>query len=316
VMVNVIGAVIGIGTTYWICKRRLPHVLRLRWRFNRNLARQLLQIGIPTGLSLTAISSIITQFDNFLIGTFVGYTTLGFYDRAYRLANWSNILTMTIVYYIGFVTFAKVQHDLPRLTHAVRLTLWVLTIICLPIGLVFFFGAADLIDILYGAKWSEAALYLRFLVVYTVLSPFIGVGFWLSVALGQKWTATVITGVQLGVLIVLATPLTLLFGVIGTIVGVAISMIAGFVLSVSYISRQISLSPWATLYVPLLAVSLAVLILSLLPVLSGWHNLPPAARLFIVSVGGGGVFIASLFALRPAETIERIRYLKRTWGKS
>ncbi len=312
--VNSVGAVIGIGTTYWICRQRLPDVAHLRWRFNPDRARQLLRLGIPTGLSLTTLSAIITQFDNFLIGTFVGYATLGFYDRAYRIASWSNILTATIVYYIGFVTFAKVQTDLPRLTHAVRLTLWVLTIIVLPLGLVFFFGATDLVRVLYGAKWGESALYLRLLVVYTITSPFSGVGFWLAVALGHRRIPILFTATQLIVLVIFATPLTLWFGVVGTIAGVAVSMVTAFVMSAYYISRQVSLSFKSEVGIPLAAVGISILTLTALSNLAVWSNLQPVARVLLVITTGPGTFALLLFALRPTETIERIRYLRRTWS--
>jgi lipopolysaccharide exporter len=161
--VNGITNLVLLVGMYWVCKQRWPQAFQLRWRFDRALAKRLLRQGIPTGLSLTALSSIVTQFDNFLIGTFVGYATLGFYDRAYRIANWTNLLLTMVVSRMGFLTFAKVQNDLPRLTHAVRLSLWVLSVLGVPITLVLFFGAPDIVWILYGPKWSASAFFLRFL---------------------------------------------------------------------------------------------------------------------------------------------------------
>jgi O-antigen/teichoic acid export membrane protein len=165
IAVNAVSSLASLIGVYWLCRQRWPHAFKWRWRFNRTKSDQLLREGLPTGLSLTALSSIVTQFDNFLIGTFVGYATLGFYDRAYRIASWPNLLLTMIVSRIGFLTFAKVQNDPPRLTHAVRLSLWVLTTLGIPLALFLFFGASDIVQILYGGKWSQSAFFLRFLTI-------------------------------------------------------------------------------------------------------------------------------------------------------
>ena len=132
--VNCVTSFISIIGIYRLCRRRYPQVFHFKWRYDRALARRLLGDGVPTGLSLAALGNIVTQFDNFLIGTFVGYATLGYYDRAYRIAHWPNLLLTMIITRIGFLTFARVQNDPPRLTHAMRLSLWVLTTFGIPLA--------------------------------------------------------------------------------------------------------------------------------------------------------------------------------------
>ena len=171
--------------------------------------------GLPTGLSLAALGGIVAQFDNFLIGTFVGYTTLGFYDRAYRIAHWPNLLLTVVITRIGFLTFARVQNDAPRLAHTMRLSLWVLTTLGIPIALFLFFAAPDVVQVLYGPTWSESAYYLRFLTIYSLVSPFINTGFWLAVALGHRRIVTGFTGIQAALLILLGTLFAFTMGGIG-----------------------------------------------------------------------------------------------------
>lgn len=312
--INCITSLVSLGGVYWVCKHRWPQALTWKWRFNRALAMQLLRQGLPTGLSLTALGSIVLQFDNFLIGTFVGYTTLGFYDRAYRIAHWPNLLLTMIVSRIGFLTFAKVQNDPPRLTHAVRLSLWVLTTLGIPIAIMLLFGASDIVYILYTNKWSESAFFLRFLIIFSLTWPFVSVGFWLSVARGHSRTTALLTATQAAAIVLFATPLTLAWGVMGTILGVALTMALSFALSCYYVFRQVPLSFIGTFGPPFVAACASAGLLLGANQLPVWAQLVPLVRLFATGLIGPGAFILVLFALRPKEMIERLRYVMQLWA--
>jgi lipopolysaccharide exporter len=307
--VSLVTNVISIAGVYWVCRQRWPQAFRLHWRFDRALAGQLLRQGISTGLALTAVGSIVTQFDNFLVGTFVGYTTLGFYDRAYGIAHWPNLLLTVVVTRVGFLTFAKVQADRARLTQAVRLSLWVLTTLGIPMALALVFGAGDLVQFLYGPAWSESALYLRFLVVYSVAWPIFSVGFWLAVAQGHSRTTLWLTATQAAVLVVLGTPMTMAWGVMGTILAVSVSMVLALVLSCAYIFRQVPLSMGATFGPPAIATALAVIVMLVLIRLPLWQQAAVVARLLLAGGVGPGVFLVALWALNPKELMERLRYI-------
>ena len=206
--VNIVTTLVSLIGVFIVCRRRLPQAFHWRWRFDRSTARRLMREGLPTGLSLTALGSIVTQYDNFLIGTFVSTTTLGYYDRAYRIASWPNILLTTVVSRIGFLTFTKVRDDQMRLTQAVRLSLWVLLTLGIPIALVLFFGAPEVVQILYTNKYAESAYFLRFLTIYSLAWPFVSLGFWLAVAMGHPRQTVIFSGTQAVALIALGTPFT------------------------------------------------------------------------------------------------------------
>jgi len=224
-------------------------------------------------------------------------------------------LLTVIVSRIGFLTFAKVQQDPPRLTHAVRLSLWVLTTLGVPIVLVLLFGAPDLVQILYGPKWSESAFFLRFLTIYSLMWPFVSVGFWLSVALGHARTTTLLTATQAAAIVILATPLTLAWGVMGTILGVALTMALSFALSCYYIFRQVPLSFIETFGPPLVAACASAGLLLGVNQWPIWTQLAPLARLFATGLIGPGVFGLVLLTLQPKEMIERLQYVMRLWAR-
>jgi O-antigen/teichoic acid export membrane protein len=312
-VMNVVTSVAAVFAMYWLCKRRLPHIFRLTWRFSGPKARQLLKQGIPVGLSNQGTSVIVNQYDNFLIGTFVGVTTLGFYDRAYRTSQWPNNLLAAALQRVGFVTFSRVQNDLPRLTHAMRLCMWVLTTLGTPMALALIFGASDLIEWLYTPAWSQSAYFLRFLVLYSLLSPFIGLGTSLAFALGNLRTTVLIPAIQALTIVAVATPLTLWLGSTGTVLGVGATIAIGFVLSSRYIFRQLPLSVKSVFGRPLAAALLASLVTLLVFRLPGWSALPLLVRLSATTLSSAGLYIALLFVLAYSEMVERIRYLVKTF---
>jgi len=302
--------VVGI---YWVTRRRLPQTLQTPWRFSGALARELLRRGLPTGLSLTTVLAFVSMFDNFLVGTFVGYTALGFYDRAFRTAQWPNLLLTTVVSRVGFITFARLRDDPPRLTHAVRLSLWLLLTLGLPMGLGLAFAAPDLIGVLYGPAWLTSAAYLPFIAIYALAGLFWGLGFWLSVALKDTRTGVILTMTQAAILIVVATPLTWRFGIAGTLAWVGVTNAVALMLSIGYVFRKVPMPIRETL-LPAAAATAATagLLLSVLHA-PGCALLSAVVRLLIVGGAAVGAFWLILFALRPGETIERFRYLLSVW---
>ena len=292
-----------------MARRRVPHIFQYRWRFSRALAMHLLRQGIPVGLSLTALTSVVNQYDNFLIGTFVGYSVLGYYDRAYRIAHWPHLLLTMVISRVAFVTFSRVKDDLPRLTHAVRLSLWVLTTLGIPIILVLFFGAHDVVGVLYGPAWNASVPFLRFLTIYALVWPLVNLGFWLSVTLGHTRVAVTLTVAQALTLIVLGTPLTILLGVMGTLTGVLATMLLAFIVSSRYIFRQLPLSAKETLGIPLLAGGVAAAFVSGILTMVHLESVAAPLRLSIICLLGPGIFMVTLYGLRPADTAQRLCYL-------
>jgi O-antigen/teichoic acid export membrane protein len=186
----------------------------------------------------------------------------------------------------------------------------------IPIGLMLLFGAADIVRILYGPHWSESAIFLRYLTIYSFLWPLVNVGFWLSVAKGHARTTLIITMGQAITLIGLGTPLTLQWGAMGTILAVGVTMILALSLSCCYVFRQVDLSLAEIFRVPVVAVGVATVVLLLISQINAWDSLGPPWRLALIAVLGPGTYWLVLFALRPAETMERVQYVWRYWRET
>lgn len=310
---GLVNTCLGLFGVYWVGRWRVPEIFRIKWRFDRATVVRLLQQGIPVGLANQGQATIVNQFDNFLIGTFVSPVTLGYYDRAYRLSQWPNVLLTQVLSRIGFLTFAKVQDDLPRLTHAMRLSLWVVTTVGLPIALILALGAAEIVEVLYGPSWATSSTFLPFLAVYTLFTPFISLAGTLAYAVGNIRMTVWITVVQVVTMLGVATPLTLAFGAAGTIGGLGVTIAVGFTISALYIFRRLPLSVGATFGAPILAAGIATLVTVLIVNQTGWRELATLLRLAIIGLTSSGLYLVCLVALRPAEMAERIRYLTRTF---
>ncbi len=303
--------ILGIAV-YWVCRQQLPHIFQFRWTMTRPMAQHLVKQGLPIGLS-GLVTLLAGNYDNFLIGTFVSATMLGYYDRAWRLSQWPNTLLTAALVRVAFLTFAKVKGDTLRLTHAVRLVLWTITSLGIPMALMLFFGGPDIIQILYGSAWSQSAYFLRFLAIYSIFSPFIAAANSLIAALGHRRVLFLLAIAQAATLILVGTPMTLWQGYRGTALSVGVSVAVGFGLSCLYIFRHVPLSIAASFRTPLLAGIAAASLTVAASHLPHVATLPPIARLVVIAITAPGTYAGITFALERAETLQRLRYLVRTF---
>jgi lipopolysaccharide exporter len=284
--------------------------LRVRPAFNREIAGWMLRFGLAMSVGAIA-TTILLQFDYFLVGTFISAATLGYYERAYKIAQWPTGLVTHIVSRTAFPTYAKLQADRPRLSEAFTMTLWLITIVALPIALAIFATAPDFVRLLYGERWLPSAPLLRFLIVYSVLRPLLDDTGALFTATGKPRRISTVLSVQALVLIVAATPLTFQFGAVGTAIGVGIAFIVGITLAYRFLTREIDLSLTRAFRTPALG---------LLAGLAGWGGISQWAALpdlplpVRIIVGGGvaaGAYFAVVLLVERSVVFERLHMIWR-----
>ncbi|NJL34341.1 MAG: oligosaccharide flippase family protein, partial [Chloroflexaceae bacterium] len=154
----------------WLLWRMGHRVWQVRWRLDRALARHFLRYSGTVGIGFLA-TILLTRLDDFFIMTFVGVGVLGFYDRAYRTAQWPSTLLAALTARIAFFTYARLQDDVARLQRSVALVVWLIIMLALPLALAIFIAAPDIVLLLYGENWLPAALFLRILVLFAVVRP-------------------------------------------------------------------------------------------------------------------------------------------------
>lgn len=296
---------------WFTARRALPAIWKSRWKFSRALARQFLRFGLFVGLA-TVFATLVYQFDNFLVGTFVGAETLGYYDRAYRIAQWSSILVGSVLTRTAFYAYSRLQNDLVRLTKTATMSLWIVTMLAAPIALAIFISADELVLFLFGAKWLPSAIFLRFLVVYSVLRPLLDDANSLFIAVGHPRRTTIVTVVQAAVIVLAATPLTFAWNAIGTAIGVGITFVVGLGITYYFVRRTL---PALDLRQAFLVPALAALVTVALGIpLAQWLrglNLPLAVLLGMEIAVVMMIYFGLTVLLRPRLTRERAAYVWR-----
>jgi PST family polysaccharide transporter len=306
-------AAVGVAL---MCRQRLPEIFQLRWRFEKALGWQLLRRGVEIGLAATILTIVVQQYDNFLIGTFVSETTLGFYDRAYRIANWPNLLLTIVIGRIGLLTLAKVRDNPLHLAHTLRMAFWAAFTAGIPLTLTLVFAAPEVVEILYGGRYAESAPFLRFLACSNFVWVLVSLAFGLSVALNHARRWLWISVAQGATLILVGTPLTLLMGVNGTLLGVAATMLVALLLGGQYVfANGGGLGLRETVAAPALALAVTAggLAGGLLVLPAEW---PPLLRLGMVGITALLMYAGVMMLLRPHEMRERLQYLRLRWRRA
>lgn len=294
---------------WWSARRYLPVIWQQRWTFSRAMARQFVRFGVLVGAA-TIFAIIVYQFDNFLVGTFVGEAALGFYDRAYRVAQWPSLLIGSVLTRTAFYAYSRMQNDLARLTRTATMSLWIVTTIALPLALAIFVSADDLVLFLFGSGWLPSAIFVRFLVAYSILRPLLEDAYSLFIATGHPRRATIVNIAQALAIVAAATPLTFRLGAIGTAVGVGVAFVAGLVVTYYFVRKTLpTLSLRDAFIVPTIAAIAALsgsLLLATSPALSA---LPLLMQLLIKASFTVAVYFGITLLLRPQITRERAVYV-------
>jgi lipopolysaccharide exporter len=293
---------------WWAARRTSPELWETRWRFDGAVARQMLRYGAPVGLAGIA-TIFVSQFDNFLVGTFSGLALLGYYDRAYRIAQWPGLLCTGIIGRAAFFTFARLQHDRKRLSTTAAMSVRLVALVALPLALAICLVAPELVPALYGDKWLGSVLLVQLLVVASIGRPLLELNNALFISIGRPGQATWVSNIQAATLAILGTPLTMLLGPAGTCVGVGAASIVALGVAYRYFRRTVSASLGKTLGPPIVAAALTATMFLVGRLYAGSPNAPLAVRLVMELAFVGASFFVLLLALERKALIEQCRYV-------
>ncbi len=282
--------------------------LRTLLVFDWDLAKWYLRFG--SALVLGAYATIILfQFDNFLVGSFAGIAALGFYDRAYRFANLPTGLVTHVASRAALPIYAKVQEDRGRLSYAFRATLEVIASISLPLAVVLFVSAPDFVTFLLGDAWLPAAPILRLLLGYSLMRPFLDDTGALMTAVGRPEAPSRFIAAGAAALVVVATPLTFLFGAVGTALGVNVALATGIIVSYAYVRKEVDVPYRQILLAPLTGALIALGVGFLMVHAVDVNGLPVVIRLVIKVVTTLVVYLAVVLAMERKRLLYRTQYV-------
>jgi O-antigen/teichoic acid export membrane protein len=115
------------------------------------------------------------NFDKFLLGRFWGADALGLYGRAYQLVNIPTQALNAAVGTVAFSALSRLQNDSARLKRYFLKSYTLVVSLTLPTTLFGALFAEDIIRVLLGPKWADAATIFRYLtptiLVFGIINP-------------------------------------------------------------------------------------------------------------------------------------------------
>jgi teichuronic acid exporter len=301
---------ITAAASFVTCRRRMPQLFTTGLHFDRTIAKALLRDGLATGMSITLIGTIVSQFDNFLNATYVNPTTQGFYGLAFKIANWPSMLIAMVLSRVGYAVMAKVHEDRVLLAHTIRLTYWLYGLLVMPFMLTLALHSTAIIRVLYPTgKWDASTEFLPYLAVANMFTTYAGVGYWLAAARGHRRYTVGISLLQVTLLIALGSLFVAQRGAHGTALAVLITGTVSAVIANAYTLRIVGRQQLWPLATHVIAAAITAG-LHLAFVQQRLAPLPYPAQVLVGAAFVGVIYVSTYIALGGRRSIEHLRYLR------
>jgi O-antigen/teichoic acid export membrane protein len=154
----------GIATQ---CVRKI----RLRFRFDREDAEELLRFGLPL-MGSGLLVFLIFNAANFLVSASMGIAQLGYYTLAFNWGSFVCSLLGDTVVSVLFPTFAAIQNDIAKLRRWYLKTVDLVTFISIVANTALLANAHSFLVIFLGKgtdKWMPAAAAMQILCFYGIV---------------------------------------------------------------------------------------------------------------------------------------------------
>ena len=163
----------------WLCCKWLPGK-PVRYSGVRSM---LAFGGNLTGFSL--VNYFARNLDNILIGKVWGEGVLGLYARAYNLLLLPITQINNPIATVAIPGLSRLQGDPDGFRRFYLRAVWCVAVLTVPLAALLIITADELVLVLLGSKWIEAAEIFRLLAVSALLQPVLNTCGWLYNATGQ-----------------------------------------------------------------------------------------------------------------------------------
>lgn len=210
------GAVAKVVISYVV------HGYRPRPEFDTGIARELIDYGKwITGSSI--VGFLRDQGDDGFVGWFLGASTLGLYQIAYRVSNAPATEITKTISTVTFPAYSKVQDDVGALREGFYRTIRTTTLVAWPAGTGLIVVAPSFVHTFFGPKWNPMILPMQVLAVFGLLHSLTSGAFPLFRAVGRPELETKLQTLKFVALLVAIYPLTNALGLAGTSLAVVCS---------------------------------------------------------------------------------------------
>jgi len=250
---------------------------RFRFAVRRDAARTLMRVGHQLFAAM-GVGLVTERVDRVALGFAFGDATTGLYQNARFLAE-TGLLVLRPVSRLSLNLFAKLQDDPARLSRGFELVSYVMARALVAGAVALFVFPRDVIGLLVGDEWLEAAPMLRWFSLFAVTCAMNEIPRGLFMGSGHTRLFVRLAVVQASLIV----PGVLVSAALGSRGGIVASVVGGTTLAFAFgwlQSRQlVSASLKATFAVPLLAGVLVAAALHVAAVEGVLEPLPSIVRI-------------------------------------
>ena len=182
VFASLIQSVLIMAITFLIIRHELT--LSFSWTHYKPLFSYGSRVSI-----ISFLEFIGSSLDTIVIGRYFGSSQLGIYNRAQMLINVPLQYFTSSFSRVLFPSFSRIQNDKERIRANIIFILQIISIIIFPFTILVVVLSKEIVEILLGPKWLDAApllKYLAFAAAVNLLTHFIAVLFEAKGLLKQK----------------------------------------------------------------------------------------------------------------------------------
>ncbi len=190
-------------------------------------------------VSAGGIYYMSTQIDTFIIGKYLGVSTLGIYQAAQRFSLKVMSETGDIPAKVSFPIFSNISTDKIRLRNGFIKTFYLVSVSWGILAFALFLFSEQIILLLLGEKWFAANILFKIFVVSGYLQVLMGIITSFFLGIGRQDFTAKIVGLKLVSVLILIVPLIYLFNSLGAAIAGLISTAISFPLALFYIKRYL-----------------------------------------------------------------------------
>jgi O-antigen/teichoic acid export membrane protein len=222
----VAGNLTNVVMSYWI------HPFRPKFRFQLGQARQLSHYGRWIFLN-EVLYFLSYRGDNLIVGKFLGPATLGVYMIAYSISEVLTVEISGLINDVAFPTYSRLQGELSRIRSAFIFASQLLISCAFPMAVVLSLLAGPLLDLMFDARWAEAATVLPVLALAGALRAAVSNASAVYRAVGRPDLSFKSSLIRVAVMYALMFPLLRYYGALGVslaVLGGTIAVVPEFVI--------------------------------------------------------------------------------------
>ncbi len=289
-----------------------------------NIVHQTEIISVVKHFIIISIGTLLmVQGDNLIIGAFLGTKILGLYVIAYQLAIFPIGFLSQITNRVAFPVFSNLQVEKELLRQAVIMVMQIQMAVIIPFIMVIIFFANDLIALLYGDRWLDAAQVLQVLMFVTLGKGLIHVAVPYIHGTGQFGFASRLKSGETALFLLSVYIFTKYYGLTGAALATGFVYMVGGIIRLIFLCQKSGTSfghiikkmiqPFLAVLPGILIAMVAKRVLLAYPPLFGYHI---SRAVIVLSIATMSYTMLSFFVQKELIVIVKKILTKRSKGES